>query len=326
MSVQSLFALAVAVKLSFGQLLLAMAAASAATSPATVSPAIGVVTAKGSFKLDNAPVMGNGTLTDGMRIETGRAVSDVRLVGGVKLVLGSDSRGQIFRNRMILEEGQGQFRHVGRFGIQAGNLHVHTDDPAAAGRVTLRGGKRVQVASLSGSFRVTNRNGVLLAAIPAGHALEFEPSSEGGATPPSRLTGCVQKVENQYFLTDETANITVELKGGHVEKFVGHKVEIVGAQVPGAKPARHASQLVQVSQLKSLDKRCTLPAGAIAGGAAAGGAAAGGAAAGGTAAGTAAGVAIGTKAVVAGVVIAGAATAGAVAATTGDGEDETISR
>ncbi|MEZ5354555.1 MAG: hypothetical protein R2762_18135 [Bryobacteraceae bacterium] len=311
MNVQILCALLLTLNLAVG-----MAAA----------PVIGVATAKGSFKLDSAPVTGNGTLLDGVTIETSRAASELRLVGGVKMSMGAGSRGQLFRNRMVLERGTSQFSNVGQFGLEAKSLRIVADDANSAGRISVNGDNRVQVAAVSGSFRISNAKGVLLASLRAGHALEFEPQSSGGAAAPSRLTGCVVKKDNQYFLTDDTANVTVQLKGGHIEKYAGHKVEVVGAQIPGAKPEAGASQLVQVSELKDLDRRCSLPAGAIAGGAAAGGAAAGGATAGGVA--TAAGVAIGTKAVVAGVIVAAAATGTAVGITQA-GDDppaETISQ
>ncbi|MEZ5402135.1 MAG: hypothetical protein R2729_20850 [Bryobacteraceae bacterium] len=293
------------------------------------APVIGVATAKGSFKLDSAPVIGNGTLLEGSTIETSRTSSELRLVGGVKMSMGTDSRGRVFRDRMVLERGSSQFVNVGQFGLEAKTLHILADDSSASGRVTVSANNRVQVAALTGSFRVTAANGVLLASLRAGNALEFEPSSTGGASAPSKLTGCVVKTENNYFLTDETASVTVQLKGGHVEKYAGHKVEVMGAQVPGAKPAGNASQLIQVGQLKDLDRRCSLPAGAIAGGAAAGGAAAGGAAAGGAAAGAAtAGGVLGGHAVVAGVIVAAAATGTAVGITQAgdDNPSETESR
>jgi hypothetical protein len=309
MNVQILCALLLALNLAVG-----MAAA----------PVIGVATAKGSFKLDSAPVTGNGTLLDGVTIETSRATSELRLVGGVKMSMGAESRGRVFRDRLVLERGTSRLAGASTFGIEAKSLRILAGESNSAGLVSLNGNNRVHVAATSGSFRITNADGLLLASLRAGSALEFEPHSTGGAAAPSRLTGCVVKTGNQFFLTDETANVTVQLKGGHVEKYAGHKVEVVGSQIPGAKPSGNASLMVQVSELKDLDRRCSLPGGVIAGGAAAGGAAAGGAAAG---AAGAAGAAIGTKAVVAGVIVAAAATGTAVGVTQlNDDETDTISQ
>src|SRR5690349_17265051 len=63
-SVQSLIAMILAVNLSLG-----MAA----------SPAVGVVTAPGSFTIDHASIAGNATLFEGNRIETGKASSHLQL-------------------------------------------------------------------------------------------------------------------------------------------------------------------------------------------------------------------------------------------------------
>jgi hypothetical protein len=327
MTVQASVAIILTVQLSVG-----MAA----------SPVIGIATAKGSFRLDNAVVVGNGTLMEGMTVETQRVAGELELNDGVRMSLGSDSRGRVFRDRLILERGDGQVRQGSRassgpakYGIEARSLRVLTDDVSAVGRVSIRGNNRVQVAAVGGTVRVTNASGVLLAALPAGHALEFEPQV-AGALAPARLTGRVTKKEGHYFLFDETARITVELTGGNIQQFVGHKVEITGSQIPKAKPAGGASQLIQVSNVRDLEKTVAArkggkgekaAAGAAAGGAAAGGAATGGAAAGAAAAGAAAG-GIATTTVVAGVIVAAAAVGTAVGITAAgdDSPDETVSR
>jgi len=291
------------------------------------TPVIGVVNAKSGFRLDDSSVKGNGTLFEGTVVETGRTGGDVQMVGGTNLQLAAESRGKIYRDRLVLEKGSGEVRNATSFGVEARSLRVIADDKSSVGRVLVTEGNKIQVAALHGGFRVTNANGIMIAALRAGSALEFELPQGGGAAAPTTLTGCLVKRDGHYFLTDDTAGITVELKGGSLEKYAGNKIQIVGAQIPSATPASTATQVIQVSNVKELSKRCSSVAGgAAAGGAAAGGAAAGGAAAGGgaaTAAG-AAGVAVATKAVIAGVVIA-AATAGTAVAVTSGGE-ETISK
>ena len=278
------------------------------------APVIGVASAKGSFRIDNATVAGNGTLLEGTTIETNRASSDVDLVGGVKMALGAGSRGRVYRDHLVLEKGDSQLRNATRFGVEAKNLRVIADDANTVSRISVRDNNRVQVAALAGTVRVTNANGLLIASVAAGRALEFEQQAAGAAGP-ARLTGCLVKRDGHFFLTDDTANITVELKGAGLDSHAGHKIEIMGSQVPGATPEGNASQMIQVSAIKEISKRCSLPAGAVAGGAAAGGAAAGGAAGG---AATAAGIGIAAKAVIAGVIVAAAGTSAAIAVTQSD--------
>jgi hypothetical protein len=299
MQVKSFLAILLAMQLSVG-----MAAPSA----------IGIASAKGNFRIDNAAIAGNGTLFDGVMVETQRATGQLELNDGTRLQLGTNTRGKVFADRLILEQGESQFRSggQGKFGLEARTLRIIPADSRTVAHVSMIGANRVHVSALAGNLQVANSRGVIVAALAAGHALEFEP--QAGASAPSRLTGCVVSKDGRFFLTDETSNVTVELRGAGLAQQAGSKIEITGSQLPGVAPAEpaynHAGQVVQVSALKMVSKKCSLPAGAAAAGAgaaAAGGAAAGGAAAGGAAAGAAAaGI---STAVVAGVVVAGAAAA-----------------
>ncbi len=314
MQLKSFFAILMAMQLSLG-----LAAPSA----------IGIASAKGNFRIDNAAISGNGTLFDGVTVETQRSTGQLDLTSGAQLQLGVNSRGKVFTDRLILEQGQSQFRtgKNGKFGLEARTLHIIPADSSSVVQVSMIGASRVHVSALSGNLQVTNAGGVLVAALAAGHALEFEP--QAGAMPPSKLTGCVVSKDGRFFLTDETSNVTVELRGAGLVQQAGHKVEVTGAQLPGVIPTEPAYngalQVVQVSGMKMISKKCALPVAAAAAGAAAGAAAAGGAAAGGAAAGAAAagaaaagvGAAAGiSTAVVAGVVVAAAATAATIGVVT----------
>ena len=293
MQVKSFFVILLAMQLSVGM----------------VAPsAIGIASAKGNFRIDNAAIAGNGTLFDGVIVETQRATGQLELNNGARLQLGINTRGKVFSNRLILEQGETQFRSgdQGKFGLEARTLHIIPADSTTVAHVSMVGASRVHVSALRGSLRVTNAGGVVVGALAAGSALEFEP--QAGASAPSKLTGCVVSKDGRFFLTDETSGITVELRGAGLDKQAGNKVEIAGYQLPGVTPAEpnynNAGQVVQVSALKTLSKKCSLPAGVAAGAAAA-----------------AAGV---ITAVVAGVVVAGpaAATTIGVVAT----NDDSISR
>ncbi len=315
MQVKSVLAIFLATQLSVG-----MAAPSA----------IGIASAKGNFRIDNAAIAGNGTLFDGVMVETQRATGQLELNNGTRLQLGINTRGKVYKDRLILEQGESQFRSGSqeKFGLEARTLRIIPADSNTVAHVSMIGANRVHVSAVVGNLQVANSRGVIVAALAAGHALEFEP--QAGASAPSRLTGCVVSKDGRFFLTDETSNVTVELRGAGLVQHAGNKVEITGSQLPGVTPAEpiynNAGQVVQVSAMKTISKKCSLPAGvaaagagaAAAGGAAAGGAAAGGAAAGGAAAAGAAAAGAGaaaagiSTAVVAGVVVAGAAAAATI--------------
>jgi hypothetical protein len=207
---------------------------------------------------------------------------------------------------MILERGSGKLENAQGFTIEANGIQVLSEAPNSSARVALKDENLVQVAALRGNFRVTSK-GITLATLSAGKALEFD-AEQAGASAPWTLAGCLGKRDGHYVLTDETAGVTVELRGAGLASSVGHKVAVTGVVVPSVKAEAGASQVIQVSTVKQIADKCSSPAAA---------AAAGGAAS--------AGMAIGKKAVIAGVIVAGAGTAAAIGLTSSD-EPQTISR
>ena len=277
------------------------------------SPSIGMVIARGGFQIDNARVSGNATLFDGTVVQTGRSAGELELNSGTRVELSSDSRGRIYRDRMVLEQGEGRL-NGSSYQIEARTLRVTGDEPNATARVSLTGNKRVQVAALTGSLRVTNAHGLLVANLLMGAAMEFEPQAEGAAIY-SKLTGIVKKQGGKYFLTDETTKVTVELRGKGVESMAGKRVEVDGSVDAAATPAQGAAEVVNVQTVTQVAK------GAAAAGA---GSAAGSASAAGA---TSAGVSVGTVAIVGGVAAAGTVTGlGITGSLPGQGNSSNSSR
>ena len=278
------------------------------------APVIGTVVAKGAFRLDNATVTGNATLFEGATIETKNAESRMELSGGAKVLLGTESKARFYGDHMVLDKGDGQLEKASGFRFEARGLTIQPETGNASARVRIAGGARVELAALSGSFRVLNARGTLVANVGAGRGLALEPQAGDTTT---RLTGTLTKVGGHYLLTDETTNVTVELAGQGLAKEVGNRVEITGSMDPTATPVTDASQFIRVTALKHLGKG----AGGGAAAAGRGGAAGGGAAGGGLAISTT------TIAIIGGV--AAAATLGGLAAAgklPGQGSGSTISR
>jgi hypothetical protein len=296
-------------------LIMALAAGGMGEAASGAAPVIGTVVAKGTFRLDNATVTGNATLFEGATIETKNAESRMELSGGAKVLLGTESKARFYGDHMVLEKGGGQLEKASGFRFEARGLTIQPETGNASARVTLTGGARVELAALSGSFRVLNARGMLVANVGAGRGLALEPQAGDAAT---KLTGTLTKVGGHYLLTDETTNVTVELAGQGLAKEVGNRVEITGSMDPTATPVTDASQFVRVTALKHLGK------GTGTGAAAAG---RGGAAGGGTAGGGGLGMSTTTIAIIGGV--AAAATLGGLAAAgklPGQGSASTISR
>ena len=270
-----------------------------ALSQASAAPAvIGTVTASGAFRLNGDTVRSNGTLTEGAVLETASDHSAVRLAGGARLFFASDSRGKLFRNRIILEKGETRLENGIGFHLEALGLTIRPDGEMSTGRIGLLGSQGVRVAALTGSFRVLNERGGLVAMVAAGSALDFEPLAPARAAA-TRLTGILTQRNGHFLLTDQVTHVTVEVTGQGLPAHVGRVVQVNGTLNATATPVTGASQVIATSSVQ------TAAAGAVGTGGGAAAAGVGGAA-------TGEGIGITTLAVIGGV--AATATLGGLAA------------
>lgn len=254
------------------------------TTSFAASPVIGTAMVDGTFVLDASTIRGNGTLFEGSTLATAKAASQLRLSNGVRVLLADHSRAKVFRDHLLLQAGGGQLEAASGYRIRAGAIDVI---PSANGvtKVAFAAANRIAVEAVAGAVEIRRAGGLLLAKLDAGKALELDPSA-AGASAPSTLTGVVEFKNGHYLLRDETAGITVELKGADLAKEVGNLVEVTGVIDPTATPAQGASQVIRVTQFKHVSKGKTKK-----------------------------GMTGGQKAVVAGVVIAGASTGLAIGLT-----------
>ena len=260
---------------------------------------IGVAMSEGNILINNSSAAGNATIFNGSTLETQSASSQVRLTDGARLRLGSDSRGTVFSDHVDLQKGSAS---ITGYSANANGLNVRADGQASA-TISMRDKGVVEIAAMTGSVHVFDAAGLNVANLMPGRALDLRPQ-DAGANAPSSLTGCAVKSGSNTLLTDETSNVTVQLRGGSVK--TGQRVQITGSMVPNATPPNGATQVINVTDVKQVGGPCR---GA--------GSAAAGAGAAGAAAGAGAGAAIGTTTV---VIVAVAAAAGAgvgIAAATG---------
>ncbi len=237
--------------------------------PAWGAAAIGTAATQGSFRVDGSTVSGNATLFEGTTIETHLSSSSLNLASGPRLILGADSRGRIFGDRLELERGAGEMHGAAGFRVEARGLTVRSETGRGAARIRLTGATRVQVAAIEGGLRVLNPRGVLVAELDAGSALEFEPQLPGGpAGEQEKLTGCLRSSSGHYLLTDEVTNVTVEVAGSGLDKEHGNRVQVTGLMDPAGTPVSGATQYVRVSSIKRIGRGCPAnrPAAAGAGG------------------------------------------------------------
>lgn len=213
------------------------------------NPSVGLVKASGNFRVDGATVYRNSTVFEGSSIETGVAGAEVRLAGGVRLLLAPDSRSRVFRNRAVLDRGAARWEGPDEYFVEARRLRIARVGSGSVAQVSFGKTTAVEVFALTGAVRVTNGQGVVVANLIPGSALALDPQQDPS---PTKLTGRLQKQEGHFLLTDETTKVTVELQGTDLDKQVGKRVELTGYAVLGAKPAAGASQIIRVTTLTAI--------------------------------------------------------------------------
>ena len=235
-------------------LLLVGAFLSASAAP----DAIGIATARGGLLMDRSPVQGNTTLFDGGVLETSSYPSVVRLQSGSEVRLGSTSRGRIYRDRLVLEKGEGQIDKASNFRLEALGLRILPDSNGTKARVALMENQRLAVSALAGTLRVTTAGGTLVARLEPGRALEFEPQV-AGAEAPFRVSGCVAVAGVKFVLKDLTANVSLELRGLNLGQYAGQRVEIAGTELKGVRPGEGATEVIQVTKITRVSGSCAIP-------------------------------------------------------------------
>lgn len=240
-----------------GALLSSVGLLSAAT------PGIGIAMSEGNIFINSSASAGNTTIFDGNTLETQSAASQVRLNGGAQLKLASDSKGTVYSDHVDLQKGSA---NITGYSANANGLKVRADGKASAA-ISMLGQGVVEIAALTGDVHVFNAAGLNVANLAPGRALDLRPQ-DAGASAPSSLTGCTKKSGNDTLLTDETSNVTVQLRGGSAKS--NRRYQVTGSMVPNATPASGATQVLNVTNAKELG---ACGAGAGGGAAAAGGAA-----------------------------------------------------
>ena len=187
---------------------------------------IGTVSARGNMRVDNYVVQGNATLFDGSVVETGQASADLRLNRGAKITMSSSSRGTLYSDHLVLQQGESELAASNTFNLQANGIRVTPNEPNSRGIVSIKQGNTVEVASLNGGFGVSTAHGVMLANIKPGHTVSF--AMQEGAKPDEFYgVGLVTQENGVYYLTtDENVKYVLTCKDFH--HFVGDKVVVSG--------------------------------------------------------------------------------------------------
>jgi hypothetical protein len=157
---------------------------------------------------------------------------------------------------MILEKGETRIENIVGFHLEALGLVVRPGvGPGAGssrGQIGIEGTTRLRVSAVTGTFRVWNARGVLVANVAAGSALAFEPQPVAGAAA-TKVTGTLTEQRGHFMLTDRVTRVTVEITGQRLAAYVGQVIGVTGALNLAAKSVANAPQVIAASHVQSID-------------------------------------------------------------------------
>ena len=232
---------------------------------------IGTASARGAIRVDGTLVNGNATLFNGTILETSEATTAVRLDKGVEIRLATDSRGTLFRDRLVLEKGASELAS-GPFLVLASGLRVTEDAPNSRGVVSFQNSKTIQVSALQGKLDVANEHGFLLASIQPGQMMLFD-MQQAGATAPTTVTGVLSRETDKcssgggkkfYIMVAETG-VKYEVTGENLESKAGKTVTLTGTPDPGSQPSKCAAGVLIASNVVVVGVSAGAAAGTAAG-------------------------------------------------------------
>lgn len=205
---------------------------------------IGTVSVRGDLRVDGYAVQGNGTLFDGTALETTKATATLRMNNGTEITLAKSSHGVVYSDRLVLLQGESEVKASGSpFILEAAGIRVLPAGPNSDGIVLLSPVNTVDVAAVTGEFRILNNAGLSLASVSPKEAMSFSVASQAGGSAGTVVTetGKVSSANGRYYLTASDGT-KYELTGEDVTGLVGKKV-VVNGTLHAATTAGGTSQI-----------------------------------------------------------------------------------
>jgi hypothetical protein len=187
---------------------------------------IGTASANGDIRVDSSVVKGNATLFDGSVVETVKANANLRINQGTEITMAAGSRATLYSDHIVLQQGETELVAPQSFQLHAAGIRVRSNEPGSRAVVAVKPDKTVEVASLNGSFGITNEHGIILANVVPGNPLSFAMQA---ATNNENFVGSghVSFENNTYYLTTG-AHAKYVLACKSPVYFVGYKVDVAG--------------------------------------------------------------------------------------------------
>lgn len=208
---------------------------------------IGMAVSNGQMQVDHSAVTGNANLLEGSSVKTSADTGRIQLTNGSRATLAANSEAQVFADHLVLQKGS-SFVASPSYRLQAKGLEVIPADHSAQAQVALKGGV-VNVTAVNGPVQIRSMDGVMLASVRPGTALDLTPGSGSAST--STMSGTLRQESGRFLMKDQVTNLDVELRGSNLAGQVGHAIEVTGKASP---TASRDSQILEVASLNRLEE------------------------------------------------------------------------
>jgi len=213
---------------------------------------IGTVSARGDVRVDGYTVWGNGTLFDGTAVETGQATATLRLDNGTEIKLAINSHGVVYRDHLVLLQGRSQLKTSDSpFLLEADGMRVSPSGPNTLGVISLSPANTLDVAAVTGEFRIVDDAGSSVADVSTGAAMRFHAAQQAGAPEESSFIteaiGLVSVDNGSYYFTTDTGVKYLLSWAKDLRKFADKKVVVSGVLQALEAPSETADELIVTS-------------------------------------------------------------------------------
>ena len=182
--------------------------------------------------------------SSGLLCTKGSTAPVVDLKTGGRVQLGPNSTAKFSGPQIVLEKGIGEVASSKGFEVEAKTLHVRPVEASSVARVEIRGEHQVLVAAYHAPVRVLSQSGVMVAYVPAGTTLSFEP--QGGNN--TSVSGCLLVKTGKFIVVDPTnPRVIAEVRGDGLGDQVGNQVSIGGTAIAGARSTINDVQVIGVT-------------------------------------------------------------------------------
>lgn len=209
---------------------------------------IGTITSNGRFEMEGATIWNRGTLLDGARVVTDTTATRLLFNSGSSVQLGVTSAARVYANRVLLENGVLEGSLPSDFRVETARLGLRVEGSGSQAQIRISESGKVLVASLQGALDVRGPQGILVAHLMEGNAVELS-AAPGSAAASVKLTGILNFKDGKYTLKDEITGVTSELRGDILAKWAGRRVVLTGDLLPDAKPVPGAEFVVLVQDV-----------------------------------------------------------------------------